>query len=77
MSLNDQQGVDSQEEQVKPGSNILAVVKNDGERYIFVYDNDSREKLLQLFASYADNPDLSFSWNDASVLTQKASDLEA
>lgn len=77
MSLDHPMGIGSQEERLKPRNNILAVVKNDGERYIFVYDNHSREQLIQLLASYADNPDLSFNWDDASVLTQKASDLKA
>jgi hypothetical protein len=50
--------------------NVLALVKND-ERYIFLYEEGSADKLLQTFGRYAADPDLSFSWYDAAVLSQK------
>lgn len=50
--------------------NVLALVRN-GERYIFLYDDDSAERLLQTFGRYAADPQLSFSWYDAAVLSQK------
>jgi hypothetical protein len=51
--------------------NVLALIKGD-ERYIFVYDDASRETLLDALRDHAANPGLSFSWFDAAVLTNKA-----
>lgn len=51
--------------------NILALVKGD-ERYVYLYDDDSRQKLLEAFQSQAADAELSLSWFDAAVLTQKA-----
>jgi len=50
--------------------NVIALVKG-GERYVFLYDDDSREQALESLARHAANPDLSFSWYDAAVLGQK------
>jgi hypothetical protein len=51
--------------------NVLALIKG-AERYIYVYDDASRERLLNAFRDQAANPALSFTWFDAAVLTQKA-----
>ena len=51
--------------------NILALVKG-AERYVFVYDDDSREALIDSLRDYAADPGLSFSWFDAAVMTEKA-----
>jgi hypothetical protein len=50
--------------------NILALVKGR-ERYIFVYDDASRQHLLDVFRDQAADPRLSFSWFDAAVLADK------
>ena len=50
--------------------NVIALVKG-GERYVFLYDDDSREETLRTLAKYASNPELSFSWYDAAMLGQK------
>lgn len=50
--------------------NCLAVVKGE-ERYIFLYDDESRVETLRVFGRFAANPDLSFTWYDAAVLSQK------
>ena len=50
--------------------NVIALVKGS-ERYVFLYDDESREETLKALGRYAANPDLSFSWYDASVLGQK------
>jgi hypothetical protein len=50
--------------------NVLALVKNE-ERYVFLYDDTSIDKLLQTLGQYASDPDLSFSWYDAAVLSQR------
>jgi hypothetical protein len=50
--------------------NVLALVKGS-ERYVFLYDDTSRAEALRVLGRYASNPDLSFSWYDAAVLSQK------
>jgi hypothetical protein len=51
--------------------NVLALIKGE-ERYIYVYDDSSRESLLDAFRDNAADPGLNFSWFDAAVLTEKA-----
>jgi hypothetical protein len=50
--------------------NVLALVKGE-ERYIFLYSDSSRAETLRTLGRYASNPDLSFTWYDAAVLSQK------
>ena len=50
--------------------NVLALVKGE-ERYIFLFDDANRSETLRTLGRYASNPDLSFSWYDAAVLSQK------
>ncbi|MBP85103.1 MAG: hypothetical protein CMJ64_00025 [Planctomycetaceae bacterium] len=50
--------------------NVLALVKGE-ERYVFLFDDDNRAEALRTLGRYASNPDLSFSWYDAAVLSQK------
>lgn len=50
--------------------NVVALVKGS-ERYVFLYDDDSRAEALRMLGRYASNPDLSFTWYDAAVLSQK------
>ena len=50
--------------------NVLALVKGE-ERYVFLYSDSNRAKTLRLLGRYASNPDLSFTWYDAAVLSQK------
>lgn len=50
--------------------NVLALVKGE-ERYVFLYDDASRAETLRVLGRFASNPDLTFSWYDAAVLSQK------
>ena len=50
--------------------NVLALVKGT-ERFVFLFDDESRSETLTMLARYASNPDLSFTWYDAAVLSQK------
>ena len=50
--------------------NVLALVKGT-ERYVFLYDDANRAQTLRLLGRYASNPELSFTWYDAAVLSQK------
>lgn len=60
---------------MQPGVNVLALVKN-GERFVFLYDDESSAALLQTLGRYAANDDLAFSWYDAAVLSQKVRRLQ-
>ena len=50
--------------------NVLALVK-DGQRYVFLYDDNSHDQLLQTLGCYAADPELNFSWYDAAVMSQR------
>jgi hypothetical protein len=50
--------------------NVLALVKG-AERYVFLYDDASRAEALRVLGRFASNPELSFSWYDAAVLSQR------
>ena len=50
--------------------NVLALVKGQ-ERYVFLYNDQNRAETLRTLGRYASNPDLSFTWYDAAVLSQK------
>ncbi len=51
--------------------NVLALIKGV-ESYIFVYDDESQQPLIDALRDLAADPRLSFTWFDASVLTEKA-----
>lgn len=57
------------------GINVLALVK-DGERFVFLYDDQSGPQLLQTLGRYAADPEMNFSWYDAAVLSQKVRRLQ-
>src|SRR5262245_2730204 len=50
--------------------NVLALVKGE-ERYIFLYDDGHKSDALKTLGRFASNPELSFSWYDAAVLSQR------
>jgi hypothetical protein len=50
--------------------NVLALVKGP-ERYVFLYDDSSRAETLRVLGRFASDPELSFTWYDAAVLSQK------
>ena len=52
------------------GINVLALLKGE-ERYVFLYDDRSIEQVLQTIGRYAADPELSFSWYDAAVLSHQ------
>ena len=51
--------------------NVIALIKGD-ERYVYVYDDDSRQELTDAFRDHAASPALSLTWFDVVVLTRKA-----
>ena len=50
--------------------NMLALVKGE-EKYIFLFNDNNRSETLRQLGKYASDPDLSFTWYDAAVLSQK------
>ena len=56
--------------------NVLALVKGK-ERYIFVYDDESRAELIDALRHHAADPEVNLTWFDALVLTKKAREQEA
>ncbi len=50
--------------------NVVALVKGE-ERYIFLFNDEQKSETLRTLGKYASNPELSFSWYDAAVLSQK------
>ncbi|MBL8815173.1 MAG: hypothetical protein JNL58_04005 [Planctomyces sp.] len=55
--------------------NVLALVR-DGHRFVFLYDDDSVDAVLNTFGEYASDPELEFTWYDAAVLAQRARELK-
>lgn len=47
------------------------VPKNQSEFYFFVYTDAERAECLRTLGRFASNPDLSFQWYDAAVLSQR------
>ncbi|HBE70809.1 MAG TPA: hypothetical protein DDW52_21905 [Planctomycetaceae bacterium] len=56
--------------------NVLALVKGE-ERYVFLYNDENRVETLRTLGRYAANPELSFSWYDAAVMSKKIRDIAA
>tara|TARA_Y100000310_G_scaffold140192_1_gene139566 strand:- start:2316 stop:2519 length:204 start_codon:yes stop_codon:yes gene_type:complete len=50
--------------------NVLVLAKGD-ERYTFTYDDHHTAEVLRTFGRFAGNSDLSLTWYDAAVLSQK------
>jgi hypothetical protein len=50
---------------------VLALIRGK-ERYVFVYDDDSREELVEAIRAQAADPRLGLSWYDAAVLADRA-----
>lgn len=51
--------------------NVLALFKG-AERFIFVFDDDSRDELLAVIRNAAADPAVALNWFDAAVLTERA-----
>ena len=51
--------------------NVLALIKGE-ERFIFVYDDDSRDRVIDSVRDKAADPSVSLNWFDAAVLTERA-----
>ncbi|MCA9130887.1 MAG: hypothetical protein KDB22_27575 [Planctomycetales bacterium] len=54
--------------------NVLAMVKGE-EHYVFLYDDKNRVETLRMLGRYAADPQLSFSWYDAAVMSKKIREM--
>ena len=50
---------------------VLALIRGR-ERYVYVYDDASREDLVEAIRAQAADPAVSLSWYDAAVLVERA-----
>ena len=50
--------------------NVLALVKGK-ERYLFLYQDHQQAEALRALGRHASNPELSFTWYDAAVLSKR------
>jgi hypothetical protein len=64
------QSLNSEQVPVSQDINVLALVKGE-ERYVFLYNEANKAETLRVLGRYASNPELSFTWYDAAVLSQK------
>lgn len=51
--------------------NVLALFKGES-RYVFVYDDDSRDEVVSAIRDTAADAGTAFNWFDAAVLTERA-----
>lgn len=56
--------------------NVLALVR-DGQRYVFLYDDNSVDTVLAKLAEFANDSELDFTWYDAAMLSQRVRQLQA
>ena len=54
--------------------NVLALVKGN-ERYVFLFDDAHRSDALRTLGRFASNPDLSFTWYDAAMMSRKVREV--
>lgn len=54
----------------------MLAINRDGERFVFLFDNQSLQHLLQTLGRFAADPELDrFTWHEAAVLSQKSRKL--
>ncbi len=54
--------------------NVVALVRGE-EQYIFMFDEVNRTETLRMLGRYAADPQLSFTWYDAAVMSQRVREL--
>ncbi len=52
--------------------NVLAVLKDDGSRHVYLYDDVSRFELIRVLTRHANDPDLDFTPANARDLIHRA-----
>lgn len=56
--------------------NVLVMTKGE-ERYVVMYDDLRRDEALRQIGDWAFNEELSFTWQDAAILSQKMRGIDA
>jgi hypothetical protein len=54
--------------------NVLGMAK-DGEHYLFLFEDDRLPDLLTIIDEYADDPELSLTYEDAALLKRRVAEL--
>ena len=65
-----------EDDRVNRELNVLALFKGS-ERFIFVYDDDSRGAVIDEIRNQAADPAVAINWFDAAVLTERVRNQEA
>ena len=55
---------------------FIGLLKNDGERYLYIFNNESMSETCKAITSDAMDPDLSLSWFEASCLMRQIRNLK-
>lgn len=55
----------------REGDSYLLTLVKGSERYLFLYDSAHRQEMLVTMGRFASSQELSFSWYDCAVLSQK------
>jgi len=54
----------------------IQILAKGSERYIFIFTEEYRGETLRTLGRFASNPELSFDWYSAAVLSQRIRNLE-
>lgn len=54
--------------------NVLSLSKGE-ERYVFIFDDANRVETLRMLGRYAADPQLSFTWYDAAMISQRIREM--
>lgn len=59
--------------------NAVAILRDSGERYVFLFDGDLRslQALQRTTGRFAADPELDFDWHDAAIVSLRARELLA
>lgn len=58
-------------------ANVVALIKEDGERYVMTYDDKSENAALIMLDRWAMDESLSFTWLDAALLSRRMRQLRS
>jgi hypothetical protein len=53
-----------------PDTYAIALVKGT-ERYVYCWDDNGKQDALRALGRHASNPELSFTWHDAAIISQR------
>jgi hypothetical protein len=54
---------------------VVALLKDNKEKYLFIFDDAGKAETLRTFGRFASNTELSFSWYDAAFLSRKVKEI--